>query len=319
MKIDLLKNLYRINSKSGQEVEMSNFILNYLSQYEKRTKVELDIEYDKVGNILVTQGIADTYPCLLAHQDEVHYRSSDIQIVRKGDFLFGWSDMLRGSVGIGADDKNGIFIALMALEHLTHVKLLFTVEEEIGGRGARLVDQQAWLQNVRFIIQCDRRNGHDFITSISGTTIASKAFIKDAGTILGRYGYRKETGVFTDVLVLKENGLGVSCCNLSCGYYNPHTDRESTKISEVKNTLDAVVEVCATLIDTYKHKYDTPVRKYGYGTYGYGTNKNYKAPHNPCIGCMRISCTGCPHEHKYLGTSQNDTPNSKADWERLYD
>ena len=34
--------------------------------------------------------------------------------------------------------------------------------------------------------------------------------------------------MMTDVLELKEKGLKVSCLNLSCGYYEPHTDHEFT-------------------------------------------------------------------------------------------
>jgi len=44
----------------------------------------------------------------------------------------------------------------------------------------------------------------------------------------GRYGYHPASGLSTDVHTLKARGLSVSCINLSCGYYEPHTDREYT-------------------------------------------------------------------------------------------
>ena len=36
----------------------------------------------------------------------------------------------------------------------------------------------------------------------------------------------EENGLMTDILALKEKGLEVSCINVSCGYYNAHTDEE---------------------------------------------------------------------------------------------
>ena len=43
-----------------------------------------------------------------------------------------------------------------------------------------------------------------------------------------KWGYMEENGLMTDILTLKEKGLEVSCLNVSCGYYNAHTDEEIT-------------------------------------------------------------------------------------------
>lgn len=43
--------------------------------------------------------------------------------------------------------------------------------------------------------------------------------------------------MMTDVLELKERGLGVSCINLSCGYYEPHSDEEFTVKKDLLNCL----------------------------------------------------------------------------------
>ncbi len=34
----------------------------------------VDYSIDRMGNIFATKGTADTYPCLVAHTDEVHHR-----------------------------------------------------------------------------------------------------------------------------------------------------------------------------------------------------------------------------------------------------
>ena len=48
---------------------------------------------------------------------------------------------------------------------------------------------------------------------------------------------KKNPGMMTDVLELKERGLGVSCINLSCGYYEPHSDEEFTVKKDLLNCL----------------------------------------------------------------------------------
>ena len=42
---------------------------------------------------------------------------------------------------------------------------------------------------------------------------------------------------------LVDNGLGVSVANMSCGYYDPHTDNEYVSVSDVNETLDLVLDI----------------------------------------------------------------------------
>lgn len=63
--LNLLKDLYKINSHSGEEDKIRQFILSYLRKHYTGLKVRVD----KVGNIYVTKGKAKTYPCIVAHMD----------------------------------------------------------------------------------------------------------------------------------------------------------------------------------------------------------------------------------------------------------
>jgi tripeptide aminopeptidase len=322
METTLLKQLYKINSKSCFEDDMQEFIMSYAKQRE------CVIDMDKRGNILVTYGEADAYPCICAHMDEVHHAILDKEVIEFEDFMFCFSPSKMGVVGCGADDKNGIFIALKALDVLPAVKLLFTVEEEIGAVGAYNVNIKKWLKNVRYVIQCDRRGSDDFITSISGIKLASKEFKKDAGTILKGYGFHESTGMLTDVMALKEGGLNVSCCNLSCGYYAPHSDREVTYLPHLEKTFNAVMEICLTLTKTYQHNYEKPTyKKYSSAAItsanAYG-NRNYlniarseggNVPLNPesviCRDCLRLNCDYCAY-------SVPSHTNYSKDWDNRY-
>ena len=58
----------------------------------------------------------------------------------------------------------------------------------------------------------------------------------------------------TDVQELKERGLQVSCINLSCGYYEPHTDHEFTIKKDLMSCLSLVEHIIENCTDTYPHQ-----------------------------------------------------------------
>lgn len=58
----------------------------------------------------------------------------------------------------------------------------------------------------------------------------------------------------TDVLTLKENGLEVSCVNVSCGYFNPHTDEEFTVKKDLQKCLDFIEHLIEDCTAVYTHQ-----------------------------------------------------------------
>ena len=84
----------------------------------------------------------------------------------------------------------------------------------------------SFFDDVRFVIQPDRKGNSDLITNIGYSGLCSDEFIEAIEP--KKWNYKEESGLMTDVLTLKENGLGVSCINVSCGYYNAHSDEEIT-------------------------------------------------------------------------------------------
>ena len=57
----------------------------------------------------------------------------------------------------------------------------------------------------------------------------------------------------TDIDALKDNGLSVSCINLSCGYYNPHTSNEFTVIQDLQNCRRFIERIIENCTDVYPH------------------------------------------------------------------
>lgn len=235
--MDLLKQLYNIPSKSGKESRIKSFILDYLKD------LDLSIETDDFGNIFITKGIADIYPCITAHLDEVHDIEERIIVEEDGIIYATNHDGER--VGLGADDKNGVWIALRLLKELPILKVALFVEEERDGEmagcrgsGSCLLDR---FKNTAFILAVDRKGSSDVVTlRKGGVTLCDDTFVPKP--LLEKYGYNCVEGGRTDVVALKERGLQQPCCNISCGYYNAHKAEEYTNIAHLSNAYAFVRE-----------------------------------------------------------------------------
>ena len=250
--MELLKSLYKIDSKSGQEQEMYDFISSYVS----KNFPEAIIENDAKGNLYVTKGAGPLYKGVVSHIDEVHSPVKEKLIMETPKIIFGWNDT--SQQGIGADDKNGIWICFQALHNFDNIKCAFFVEEETGCQGSSKCDL-SFFDDCMYVLQCDRKGNSDFIWKASGTELCSEEFISDID--IKEFGYSKAEGMLTDVKTLKTQGLKVCCCNISCGYYNPHKNTEYTVKEDLEKCWKLVKHILTDLNKTYLHEYKpyTPV------------------------------------------------------------
>lgn len=242
----LLKKLYAIHSPSGREWDLMEFLVNHISKIPG-----VKTSGDDYGNLYVCKGEATTYPCIVAHLDQVqHKHSKDFQAIETKEIIFGYSSRCHQYEGLGADDKNGVFIALEALRKYESLKVAFFREEEIGCRGSSNADM-GFFEDCRFVIQCDRKGNSDLVTNIGCTELCSEKFMRDIHP--EKWGYAPSQGMMTDVEVLRENGLNVSAVNISCGYYNPHTDHEITVKRDLVKCWKLVCHIIDTCTEVYGH------------------------------------------------------------------
>jgi len=240
--MELLKGLYGINSKSGHEAQIKEFFMAQLAG------LDLVVEEDSFGNIFITKGVAGSYPCVTAHLDEVHV-PTERNIVVEGDMIYA-VDSQGERVGIGADDKNGLWI----INHLLHTKpvlkvALFVQEERdgemAGCRGSRDCSLD-FFNDVRYILAVDRKGNSDVVTVGKGDIRLCDDDMFPAA-LLQKYGYECVPGGRTDVVALKERGLQTPCCNIGCGYYNAHKPNEYTVFSHLQKALAFVSELIDTI------------------------------------------------------------------------
>lgn len=233
--MELLKQLYGISSKSGMEERMKSFVLDCVSD------VELSVETDEIGNLFITKGEAELYPCIAAHLDEIH-TPCEREVIIEGDRIFT-VDRLWNHVGCGADDKNGLWVIINLLHSEPILKVALFVQEErtgdiAGCRGARACDL-SFFNDVKFVLECDRKGSSDVVSiGKDEIVLCYQDFIPQG--ILQRYGYEMVKGGKTDVVELKMRGLQIPVCNISCGYYDAHKDSEYTLFPELQNCLSFV-------------------------------------------------------------------------------
>lgn len=246
--MELLENLYQVSSPCGQERTMRKFIMDYC----KKQPLDVTIAKDNAGNIYITKGEDKTYPCIVAHLDEVHRQNRNKEIVMHQNIILGIDRKAMKPTGIGADDKNGIWVALNLLTTEKVLKCAFFVGEEVGCIGSARADMN-FFSDVRFVLQCDRRNAHDFISNASHVELCDKAFYERCEA--SKFGYKMTNGLQTDVVSLKEKGLTVCAVNLSCGYYNPHQENEMTRFDELQNCLALCEHIVQTVTEVQTHVY----------------------------------------------------------------
>lgn len=253
---NLLKKLYKIHSPSGREDRMIKFLISYL-----KTIPGVRTAQDAYGNLYALKGKSESYPCIVSHLDQVQkLHSPDFQAMETRDIIFGYSPKNRRFEGLGCDDKNGIFIAIEALKRYDCLKAVFFKEEETGCRGSNNAEL-TFFDDCLYVLQCDRRGNSDFITTIGFTDLCSHEFISAVNP--ERWGYREENGLMTDVEALKENGLSVSACNISCGYYNHHTDQEITVKRDLLKCWRFVKHIIEDCTDIYPHQPSLDYDYYG--------------------------------------------------------
>jgi tripeptide aminopeptidase len=273
LKESLLLDIFRIGSMSQYEEKQIAYIENFL---ESR---KIPFTVDQMGNIYCFE--YENRPILNAHMDTVQDEYDD--------FLSKYARIKDGilkSYGVlGGDDKCGIYIILHLLDEGEKFNFIFTVQEEIGTVGARFVEKELGdeLRKFPYLITIDRKGNGDIICEKND--YGTKEYEKALEEVGKDFGFKATHGVLCDSDVFSNK---LSCCNLSSGYYNPHSKKEFVVLEDLLNTLMFVKE----FINKVDTKFEAPNKKvykgylsstyskknysggYGYG-YGYDDDEVY--------------------------------------------
>lgn len=248
--MQLLRRLYGIHSLTGFEWPMIQFIREQVGEHIH----EATVRFDKLGNLYISKGEAGVgYPTLACHLDQVQRLHSDDFEVREEDgTLYGWSEQNQLREGLGADDKNGIWVCLRCLEECPRLKVFMAVGEEKGCIGSNRADM-SFFNDSLYVLEPDCKGGEEIHTNLRGIPCASPDF--EQALEAEANGYSITDGKTSDILALTLNNIGVSCANIPVGYYQSHKDDEYTIVAELEKCFTFMRHIVTTLDRRFPHVY----------------------------------------------------------------
>ena len=203
-----------------------------LKQFIKNSVEGYEWSEDEYGNLYGVHPDSDCKCCIAAHLDQVE--AGDIESVLECEgHLFG-EDADGHPANLGADDKNGVWVAIEASKHPRHPKLAFFLDEETGRNGSKDCDP-SFFEDVSCTLVVDRKGDKEII--YEGRN-------RQYGTLLHvlfkvvNPDWRYETGISCDADSIRKY---CDCINISCGCYKCHTRQEYTCIAELEESLAAVL------------------------------------------------------------------------------
>jgi hypothetical protein len=285
--LERFKGILSIQSESYNQSDMLKHILLRIQDYKDSapSSVDVEVELDDYGNLYVTKSNRDNpvkfYPTILSHVDTVHKIVPDSQykVISYENDLFelilcAVDPNTNSQQGIGGDDKVGIHICLESLDVLDNVKLVFFKDEEVGCVGSSQANLD-FFKDSRFLIQADRQGVEDMVIGSWGSICSDDfaMYALEKAELLG-HTYRdiEPNGGLTDAVELS-SVVDLSCMNFSCGYYNPHSDREFIIYEDVCETADLMYEICSG--DDIQWEHVNEMVNYRYGGYGFGGYNGY--------------------------------------------
>lgn len=250
MNKEILKNLLAVPTVSYNEQPMVDWLVHYITHNIPGAAVTVDA----FRNVYVSKGTAEFSPCVSAHIDTVQPHRQ-VEIVERNGHLIGF-DAHGTQVGIGADDKAGIFVCLNLLHRFEHIRAVFFATEECGCVGARKADA-AFFAGIAYLMEFDCPSRNMMSYSSGGVRLFANDgdFIKTALPALQRHGtILWQHHPYSDVMAIRER-FPISCLNLSCGYYNWHAPNEFISLRDV----DLAIEQGADLVSSLAHvRYECP-------------------------------------------------------------
>ena len=247
MRLDLLKTLLAIPSRPYKEERMIEFIEQHVSSADTTRAVEMTV--DEFDNIFTVKGHGSFPPCVAAHLDCVN-DCEDVTIVEDDGAVLGYNSQGK-RVGVGADDKAGLFICLELLHRFDDLAVILFAAHEVGCKGAygALCSRQDFIEGVSYVLEFDAPSRNVASYTCGGERLFDNQgeFIKTAWPVLSKWGVNQwGHHPKTDVAALR-SCCNVACLNLPAGYYNWHRDDDYIRLSDVANSIEMATELIKTL------------------------------------------------------------------------
>ena len=208
----------------------------------------------------------------MAHHDTVHRTDGRQKVFYD---TFSKTAFVDHDECLGADCTTGVFLILEMIRAKVPGLYIIHTGEECGGIGSSwIVDgKPKWLGDVEACISFDRYGTNSIITHQMGQRTCSESFVNDLESILEMNLKSDSGGVYTDSY--EYCNLVSECTNISVGYYNQHTKKESQDMEFVIRLRDAIVKADWSKIRGYRDPTVVEYDDWGYGNGWTSANKKY--------------------------------------------
>jgi len=266
-KLQRLKDILSVPTKTWEEEDLIEYIVNNIDDYDS-------LEFDDTGNLYITKGSAEYYPCFVAHLDSVHEKvemvvEEEILPNAQGEpkrALKAYEKISGEPTGIGGDDKAGVFICLELLKELDNCKIFLPIAEETGCHGSKNANPE-FFKDVGYAIQFDSTENNTMSHKLMGVPLYEEkgTFIDKVTDVILEHGITEWLShPYTDTMMLKTK-FDFSCLNFAAGYYNYHTKNEYVVVEDVFNAISLAKKVTSILGEKkYKFEYTSPSHNFLY-------------------------------------------------------
>lgn len=189
-----------------------------------------------------------------SHVDTVHMMHAEVfQKVILKDGLYQKND----NQPLGADDAAGVWLMINMIQAKVPGVYAFFRGEERGGIGSSYCAEHRkdLFEGIKCAIAFDRKGTSSIITHQGSGRGCSDEFAQSLADILGMGHKLDTTGVYTDTAEFFE--LVPNCTNVSVGYFNEHTKKETLNKIYIEALLAALIKADWSKLDHTPPKPDS--------------------------------------------------------------
>lgn len=204
---------------------------------------------------------------LSAHLDQVATNGPAKHFYKMNDGIIKAYNESWDRTSLGADDKNGIWIILKALEEGWAFDFIISEGEEVGCVGINNIEEHIKESKATYCIVLDRKGNRDILKGGSADVYceALASNLKNYWNSLSdKNTYNVTTGSISDTRVICKY---IESVNLSVNYEGAHTKHETTDWNALQQTLMNVIEAMGSFVHYPANPEDYCKKEYSYTRY----------------------------------------------------
>jgi len=221
-------------------LQLTRQTVPYGNEIKVRQYLPKGYRKDEHGNFYITVGenFTTMFTC---HLDTACSYNRVVKHKHEGNYIY-----TDGTTILGADDKAGMVVLLYMIEKQVPGLYYFFIGEEVGCVGSSLLAEKFNWPDITKVVSFDRRGTTSVITEQFYGRCCSDEFAQALADSLNSTDSTLKlapdnTGILTDSAQFIE--IVPECTNISVGYYDEHTTRETQDIDYLVKLCRAVVKI----------------------------------------------------------------------------